>query len=150
MIGYIPNVTSTYSAVTFDSNFMSTFPMCPIFYHWVHCDYISGRHLKCIQLVTLGSHSRGHSKCAQPFPTGHIGVRYWVNIHNVPNFWLLGTLWSSVVCDHNVFSMYPLGIYPLVPSGSGWGPTTPPTTVRSQSHRPDCQISQKTASQTKS
>ena len=116
MIRNIPNVTSTYSTITFGLNFMGTFSMCPIFCHWEHCDHISGGHFKCIWLVTLGLHNQGHSRCDQPFTTGHIEVTHWVDIQNVANFWSLGTLWSSVVCNHNVFNMCPLGIYPLVPS----------------------------------
>ena len=38
------------------------------------------------------------------------------NIQNVPNFQLLGTLWSNVVCPHNILTMCPLGIWVLVPS----------------------------------
>ena len=118
MIRNIPNVTSTYSTITFGLNFMGTFSMCPIFCHWEHCDHISGGHFKCIWLVTLGLHNQGHSKCDQKFTTGHIEVTHWVDIQNVANFWSLGTLWSSVICNHNVFNMCPLGIYPLVPSDS--------------------------------
>jgi len=53
-----------------------------------------------------------YSVCAHWAYLGHI-VEY---IQNVLSIWSLGTLESHVDCDLNVFTMYPVGIWALVPS----------------------------------
>jgi len=55
-----------------------------------------------------------YSVCAHWAYLGHI-VEY---IQNVLSIWSLGTLESHVDCDLNVFTMYPVGIWALVPSVS--------------------------------
>jgi hypothetical protein len=52
------------------------------------------------------------SKCAYWAHWTHM-ARHILNVFKFPP---LHTLWSLVDCDHNVFSMYPPGIWPLAPS----------------------------------
>ena len=108
---------------------------------WVHCEHIDGNIVKEIKMCTAGtlsSHWCVHCDRNQNVPSGHIEITlmgtlwsqskcaYWAHwthmarhILNVFKFPPLGTLWSLVDCDHNVFSMYPPGIWPLAPSDKG-------------------------------
>ena len=105
---------------------------------WVHCEHIAEHFVKEFKMCPLGtlrSHWWVHCDCNQNVPTGHIEITllstlwsqskcaqwaHWIHmawhILNVFKFSPLGTLWSLVDCNLNVFSMYPLGICPLVPS----------------------------------
>ena len=105
---------------------------------WVHWEHIDGDIVKEIKMCTAGtlrSHWCVHCDRNQNVPSGHIEITlmgtlwsqskcaYWAHwthmaryILNVFKFSPLGTLWSLFDCDHNVFSMYPPGIWPLAPS----------------------------------